>query len=252
MLFDDFDCSEKLCGKCKHRLVKPGCKWCEDCLKRAAAQYRKKKQRRMASGNCLECNGPAAEGKRLCAGCAEAKSVYEKERRKRLKVEGLCIICGQCEPRPGKVNCQRCHDDNREWYERNWDKQRAKVRQKSQQFRQMILDAYGAKCACCGETRREFLAIDHVHGGGGKHRKAKSTEGTWKEIVAKGFPPEYRILCHNCNSSLGWYGYCPHKVEREAKDGESTFPGQRPQSNRGRPPTRGNRNTGSQDEEAPA
>ena len=30
-----------------------------------------------------------------------------------------------------------------------------------------------------------------------------------------GFPKDkYRLLCHNCNQSMGWYGYCPHQKEK--------------------------------------
>jgi hypothetical protein len=24
------------------------------------------------------------------------------------------------------------------------------------------------------------------------------------------------VLCHNCNQSHGWFGYCPHEQERTA------------------------------------
>ncbi len=24
--------------------------------------------------------------------------------------------------------------------------------------------------------------------------------------------PGYRLLCHNCNSALAYYGYCPHII----------------------------------------
>ena len=65
-------------------------------------------------------------------------------------------------------------------------------------------------CECCGENNLEFLALDHTNGGGGKHRK------TLKEYLPlvlkrKNYPVGYRVLCHNCNCSLGYYGYCPHK-----------------------------------------
>jgi hypothetical protein len=26
-----------------------------------------------------------------------------------------------------------------------------------------------------------------------------------------GWPEGYRVLCHNCNSARGLYGYCPHE-----------------------------------------
>src|SRR5258708_37086796 len=35
-------------------------------------------------------------------------------------------------------------------------------------LRIIALNAYGGKCECCGEERFEFLAIDHIGGGGNK------------------------------------------------------------------------------------
>lgn len=66
-------------------------------------------------------------------------------------------------------------------------------------------------CACCGETHIEFLAIDHINGGGTKHRKELNRGGgifAW--LKKNGFPDGYRVLCHNCNQAIGLYGYCPH------------------------------------------
>jgi hypothetical protein len=75
---------------------------------------------------------------------------------------------------------------------------------------------YGGKCACCGESRREFLAIDHIDGGGEKHRKELGMRGGanfYGYLKSQGYPAGYRVLCHNCNQSLGSYGYCPHAKE---------------------------------------
>lgn len=30
------------------------------------------------------------------------------------------------------------------------------------------------------------------------------------------FPKGYRILCHNCNLSKSFYGYCPHQGVKNA------------------------------------
>ena len=69
-------------------------------------------------------------------------------------------------------------------------------------------------CACCGEKNIEFLAIDHINGGGQEHRRrvVGHIGGTSFYIWLKknNYPEGYRVLCHNCNISLGNYGYCPH------------------------------------------
>lgn len=82
-------------------------------------------------------------------------------------------------------------------------------------LREEVLNAYGRKCQCCGEVRLEFLTIDHIHGGGNKHRKQLGN-GTAFFVWLKenGFPKEdYRTLCMNCNWARGRYGYCPHEGE---------------------------------------
>ena len=77
-----------------------------------------------------------------------------------------------------------------------------------------VISHYGGKCACCGEDRYEFLSIDHINGGGGRHREMIGPH-ILRWIQKQGYPEGYRILCHNCNQSLGFYGYCPHQKEAE-------------------------------------
>jgi hypothetical protein len=71
-------------------------------------------------------------------------------------------------------------------------------------------------CACCGETALEFLAIDHMAG----KRLEPSHHGTklFRWLRLQGYPPGYRVLCHNCNQALAWYGYCPHQIPPMAED----------------------------------
>ena len=82
-------------------------------------------------------------------------------------------------------------------------------------LRAEILAAYGNECACCGETRKEFLTIDHIEGGGNKHRDTIKRYGTafYQWLRKFGYPPGYRILCYNCNCARGRVGYCPHELE---------------------------------------
>lgn len=77
-------------------------------------------------------------------------------------------------------------------------------------LRNTVIAGYGGVCACCGEAAWEFLALDHVDGGGRAENTTRHSNSIMTQIIAEGFPARYRILCHNCNQSLGWFGYCPH------------------------------------------
>jgi hypothetical protein len=86
---------------------------------------------------------------------------------------------------------------------------RGQTQARRTKYRRQVLFILGDKCICCGEANLEFLSVDHIHGDGANHRKKNSD--IWYSILKEGCPPDrYRILCHNCNQSMGFYGYCPH------------------------------------------
>lgn len=90
-------------------------------------------------------------------------------------------------------------------------------RQSRRKLRLETIAAYGGLCSCCGESHQEFLAIDHINGGGTAQRRALGFRGSefHRWLRALGYPKdECRLLCHNCNQSRGWYGYCPHEKAR--------------------------------------
>jgi hypothetical protein len=73
-----------------------------------------------------------------------------------------------------------------------------------------VIEEYGNKCKCCGETNPYFLVIDHINGGGAAHRKAVKSIIIW--LRDNNCPKDgFRLLCANCNHSLGVYEYCPHE-----------------------------------------
>jgi hypothetical protein len=86
--------------------------------------------------------------------------------------------------------------------------------------REKCLRAYGGdppRCACCGLREKALLTLDHVNGGGSKHRKQIRVRGTsfYKRLVNQGYPqdPPLRVMCWNCNRAA-WTngGTCPHKA----------------------------------------
>ena len=68
------------------------------------------------------------------------------------------------------------------------------------------------ECKCCAVDFLEFLSIDHINGGGSEDKRKIGTGGKfYKWLKKNNYPKGFRVLCHNCNQSLGAYGYCPHR-----------------------------------------
>jgi hypothetical protein len=147
----------------------------------------------------------------------------------------ICHVHGEIEPRiwntPKRISrqCPICRVQN---FKRRYEKQKRENPNFSHDFYQkyikgfkayslksirdrkiQIINGYGGKCECCGETNFEFLTLDHINGGGNKERTTTAKGfGLYRRLIKEGFPREgYRLLCMNCNFSLGKYGYCPHK-----------------------------------------
>src|SRR3954470_8195665 len=77
--------------------------------------------------------------------------------------------------------------------------------------REEVIKHYGGQCACCGESEMCFLCIDHIEGGGRKHRDAVGNIIPW--LRSRGFPSGYRVLCYNCNAAREQNGgVCPHSA----------------------------------------
>lgn len=97
------------------------------------------------------------------------------------------------------------------------EKRRSKIRQRRralraegqdqyQRLRAELLELMGGRCCRCGFSDYRALQIDHVNGGGVKHRRIHGIPGYWKErsllrdALRRGEKvTEYQLLCANCN-----------------------------------------------------
>lgn len=80
-------------------------------------------------------------------------------------------------------------------------------------MRMEVLEHYGGvppKCDCCGETTIQFLTLDHMNGDGNKLRKKYYSRYAYNYVRKNNYPKGFRVLCMNCNFSIGHYGFCPH------------------------------------------
>jgi len=99
------------------------------------------------------------------------------------------------------------------WVTKNPEVVKEYAHNRNQRLKEEVIRHYGAQCECCTITEIEFLALDHINGGGSAHRRQLKKEGTgnfYLWIINEGFPLGFRTLCHNCNFAIGKYGFCPH------------------------------------------
>lgn len=113
-----------------------------------------------------------------------------------------------------KTNRERMRASCRLYYEKHKDRQKEKYRKRNQELRLKCLIFYSGnppECACCGEGHIEFLTIDHINNDGAEHRRQLGVgKSFYRWLIKENFPDGFRVLCYNCNCSLGHYGRCPH------------------------------------------
>jgi len=79
-----------------------------------------------------------------------------------------------------------------------------------ERYRAQFFALYGPSCNCCGESKQEFLTLDHVQNDGGIHRQQSNTYGIYRTAIREYRPDLYQTLCWNCNLAKAIYGICPH------------------------------------------
>lgn len=137
-------------------------------------------------------------------------------------------ICRKCGEQP--ISEFYCHKDKKQgvryrckkcacrkvtsYGKKNKQKLIQKYRNYRVATRYMVLIHYSKSdepfCECCSEKAYQFLVIDHKFGGGNQHKKEIGAD-LYGWIIKNKYPDIFRVLCQNCNSSYGIYGYCPHQ-----------------------------------------
>jgi hypothetical protein len=115
------------------------------------------------------------------------------------KYQILCLNCNCGRARNGGC-CP--HTDLEIKYTKHWLALKTKV-----------IHHYGLDCYCCNESDIRFLTIDHIEGGGKKHRReiiGSTSQYQW--IIDNNYPDYLRTACYNCNWGTYLYDKCPHKI----------------------------------------
>ena len=139
---------------------------------------------------------------------AARKRLYDAEHREEINAR-------QRSYRLANLDAARKRDADQRERERVRDPH--KHRDYARAVRLETLAAYGGRCACCGEDRHEFLALDHIDGGGREERAVPGYSNLKLHLALRraGWPTgRHRVLCHNCNMAIGISGQCPHEADR--------------------------------------
>jgi len=159
-------------------------------------------------------------GKVKRADVSKCRECHFEEKRNAVR---FCSRCGivlteeNCYPsswRNGERKCKVCRKkDANERY----DGIKAHIRDESQKLKLKVMESYGGKCACCGESNIAFLSIDHILGDGAAHRSKMPGVNLYKWLRNNGFPKDnFQCLCMNCNfAKSNNPGGCPHEIERQ-------------------------------------
>ena len=198
----------------------------------AAKKLRKELRNKLLEDNlCAICGKKRDNEKILCESCLIYKRNWNKQKRTERFNNGLCTYCGKNPFRPNKRTCQDYYNKlspksiikNRKYNLRNLLSKKHR--------KQRVMDYYGGRCACCGESGLSFLTIDHIAENGAEHRKqiapnhqGKGLSGDlfYRWLEKNNYPDGFQTLCYNCN--IGKHrngGICPHQQSksRNQQDG---------------------------------
>lgn len=76
----------------------------------------------------------------------------------------------------------------------------AKNKERARALRAKMLSDHGGKCVTCGFSDSRALQIDHINGGGKRHRKTFNSGSMYYQHLSKCWDDsKYQILCANCN-----------------------------------------------------
>lgn len=126
-----------------------------------------------------------------------------------------CVVCEKPEGEvvfggPQSIKCRKCIQDDNYVKRRDSGKNARYAREKRARDKKAVVDRYGGRCVCCGESELVFLTVDHVNkDGAAKRATGELPNSLYRLLATAEVSEDYRILCFNCNFAEFWGG-CPH------------------------------------------
>jgi hypothetical protein len=152
------------------------------------------------------------------------RAKWFRQLRKTRREKGLCTRCGKINDRFPKWECTNCAELNTirskvihlTAYYRNKPIKLEQGKRYRDKRKLEVIQAYGGKCSCCGESNIVFLTIDHIAGNGSKHLTPKGKRYMGNQLYnwlkQNNYPKGFQVLCWNCNLAKHILGQCPHQI----------------------------------------
>ena len=115
-----------------------------------------------------------------------------------------------------KARLNYVHAVRKNRYERDRDRLNHNMKVLVQKEKSIVIWHYSGGtccCACCGFCEDKiFLDIDHIYGGGSKHKNSIIGMTLHRWLIQNNLPKGFQVLCSNCNQGKRRNrGICPHK-----------------------------------------
>jgi len=171
----------------------------------------------------------------FCSSCGKSliKQTSEVRRKKKEKTPFVCKSCTLSERNKANAltHCRDCgvllssenevrHGKYKTRVARCKSCYSIRLKEKYRNAKIQVIEHYGGKCSCCGESTYEFLTVDHVNNDGKEHRTSdpfSKGNNLYKTLIRKNFEVGYelQLLCWNCNEAKNYYGICPHQKNKK-------------------------------------
>lgn len=155
-----------------------------------------------------------------CKSCGEMKALarYQKAKGSRFYFRKHCVQCWSEERRDYQQSYRKDNATDLASYHQAKHAGKRDIRNTASKryyhkLKDECLTAYGAVCACCGESERAFLTFDHKNNDGASHRKKIGIGHIfYRWMIDHKFPESIQVLCFNCNTGRHVNGgICPHQ-----------------------------------------
>jgi hypothetical protein len=128
--------------------------------------------------------------------------------------------CGDCGIGLTEENRTTNKEQSHKFCQECWAKRDAAACKKHQEkLRNETFQAYGGKCAECGETEFIFLTIDHINDDGAEHRRQinrRTGRKFYCWLKQNNWPKgNFQLLCRNCNFNKFILNKCYKHLDKE-------------------------------------